>query len=286
MRRDTMRSSPRATRQDRPESCHATGVPKRVVDVEGFALEVIRRVTGARVEPYDDNSRPRMVDGVMLYPDGRSGAIEVTTIGDPVSFESQSALADMFGEGLRWDELEWAWVVYVPSGVSVRELHQRLRPTLSRCERMHIRDPDRLRDPPRWLQWFIDQGIGLAGFPESGRGGAVDVMPDLRDGGAVPTGATAVVGWVDVTLLADDRITRRLDKLLDHAADEHHLFVRTDPSAMKFPELYALTHADDVPECDPAVPDGLDGLWLAGRWNAPLVWRRGVGWLRADVLGP
>jgi hypothetical protein len=57
---------------------------------EKLAYEVVRRVLGADVEHVDDNRTRGHYDAVIHYPDGRTAALEVTTIGDLRGIELRS----------------------------------------------------------------------------------------------------------------------------------------------------------------------------------------------------
>jgi hypothetical protein len=48
---------------------------------EAFAFAVVGRVLAARIEPYDICGRQGAVDAMVHYPDGRTAALEVSSIG-------------------------------------------------------------------------------------------------------------------------------------------------------------------------------------------------------------
>lgn len=71
---------------------------------ERFAEEVLRRVLRIEVTGRDDGSSDRMVDALFDLPDGRSGALEVTTIGEREAFEREAIAAknDWHVDGAQW----------------------------------------------------------------------------------------------------------------------------------------------------------------------------------------
>lgn len=245
---------------------------------------MIGKELGVTVHPYDDGSRDGMVDGRYTHGDGRQGVVEVTTYGDPEAFRTESIIAKIFPE--KWVEpsLEWAWIVTIPIGVNPHEVKQRLLPTLQRCEREGIAAYYRLNWPPQWLTWFDERNIHLTGISTTNRSGAIDVMPDLSDGGAVPDTVEPLDAWIDAALLSDPVVVRHIDKLLVVPDVERHLYVRVDSSIMPFGALDLLAMRNDLtPSMPPAVPDGLTGLWFGTRWGLPLTWTRTTGWRRVSL---
>lgn len=83
---------------------------------EKYAFEAIRRAVGLVVTPYDDGSKPRMVDGIFDRDDGTSGAVEVTRIASPEVMQAEKL---MFGDEWRVDGATGGWWVNV-DGARVR----------------------------------------------------------------------------------------------------------------------------------------------------------------------
>src|SRR6478672_109062 len=61
---------------------------------ETMARQVVSESLGVRVEPYDCNSRPRMVDAIFAYPDGRRAALEITSDEHEAARQQAERLAD------------------------------------------------------------------------------------------------------------------------------------------------------------------------------------------------
>ena len=132
---------------------------------ELFAEEVLRRVLGIEVTQRDDGSCDRMVDALFEMPDGRQGALEVTTIGEREALELEAIAAKR-----EWhvDGARWAWMVHVGRGVLMRELEHHL-PTLIRlCERHGVTDPRRvpyrLHGQSTAFEW-LDTAVWAPGRP-------------------------------------------------------------------------------------------------------------------------
>jgi len=177
-------------------------------------------------------------------------------------------------------------MVHVPAGVHPGELERRLPAVLLRCEAEGIAGRYRHDPQPRWLDWFVEHDVSLTGVSETGRPGAVDVLPDLAMGGAVPNDAGPLIEWIEQVLIVDAVVQRRVTKLLAHPnVEERHLFVRVDESSMDFGPFDVLGFSDYVPDVVPELPADLDGLWLGARWGEPAYWHRPTGWRRASVLG-
>ena len=107
---------------------------------ERFGEEVLHRVLGIEVIGRDDNSTDRMVDALFRLPDGREGALEVTTIGDSAALEQES-LAAKKDWGVPGGA--WSWTVYVGAGVVIRDLMRHLPALVLSCEALGVTDPTR-----------------------------------------------------------------------------------------------------------------------------------------------
>lgn len=80
---------------------------------ERFAFALARQVLGATVEPYDIRGRQRAVDAMVHYSDGRSAALEVSSIGPEDEAPILQYLASR-GRCKRIAGLRRRWLVEVP----------------------------------------------------------------------------------------------------------------------------------------------------------------------------
>lgn len=250
---------------------------------ERFAEEVLRRVLGITVTAVDDNYSDRMVDALFFLPDGSEGALEVTTIGERSAMESEALAA----KGA-WavNGAQWAWMVYVEPSVSLRELAEHLSDLVLTCERLGVPSPERVgedaNDRPSF-RWLEGADLRLHGFPNSGRPGAIDVLPG-GGGGAVFDHLADLPGWLRNRLSEND-LKRKIEKLHGTGRNELHLFLRVHETAMPFSLYYPLAWGRTMPDQPLDPPGGLAGVWLAPAWRNPILWwSTASGWSRADCL--
>ncbi len=97
------------------------------------------------------------------------------------------------------------------------------------------------------------------------------------DGGGVDAGLASLRRELAIVLDVP-AVSRRVRKVVSAGADEAHLFLALDVTALPFPTFYGLAFEDALPSEPPAVPDGLTHLWLVPRYArrlllwAPKVW--------------
>lgn len=249
---------------------------------ERYAAEVLRRVLGVEVAHEDDGSSPGMVDALFEYPDGRLGALEVTTLGDRRAMEREALTAkrDWAVEGAAW-----AWMVHVGDGVDLRDLAKHLPVLIRECEEIGVTDPRQVRGARTQSvahTWLDGVDVRFHGYPTSRRHGAVDVLP-AGSGGAVFEGLDGLPAWLEARLEEAD-LQRKLEKLRRTGREELHLFLRVHDTALPFSLYYPLAWGEAVPDgLDP--PADLTGLWLAPAWRNPILsWRSDIGWSRADCF--
>ncbi len=255
----------------------------RVRIEERFAEEVLRRVLGVEVTGRDDGSAARMADVLFKLPDGRLGALEVTTIGerDALEREAIAAKMDWHVTGARW-----AWMIHVGNGVAMRDLKRHLTDLVLTSERSGATDPHLVPYEEQQVDafhWFAENDVSMHGIPESRRRGAIDVLPD-GGGGAVYEHLEELPGWVSGRLREPD-LHDNVEKLKATGRSELHLFLRIHDSAMPFSLYDPLAWSEYVPASALEAPPGLTGLWLAPAWRNPILWWSAThGWARADCL--
>lgn len=250
---------------------------------ERFAEELLRRVLRVRVTARDDNSLPRMVDALFDLPDGRLGALEVTTIGDEATFEQErlAAKRDWYVEGANW-----AWVVNANGPMSMQTLGEHLPAIVLACERQGVTDPAAVAPEAQHLpafQWLCSTNASLVGLPGSSHPGKVWVLPD-GGGGFVSDHLDGLPDWLERRLEEPD-LGRKLEKLRATGREEQHLFLRVHDSAMPYDLYDPLAFQTCVPSAPLDPPAELTGLWLVPGWKNPVLWwGAATGWRREDVL--
>jgi hypothetical protein len=250
---------------------------------ERFAFQVLRRVLGARVEVYDDNSRPGMVDGLFWLPDGAPGAIEVTTLGSEDALEVEGLLT---GREWRVAGARWAWHGWIPPGASVRQFETHLPVVVIACERENVIAPDALGvvhgEERNAKDWFISNSVRLHGFPETSNPGAIWVIPDGGGGGAVDYQLAALPPWLSAQF-EQPLLAEHVEKLSATQLPEQHLFLRLHDSALPEALMVSLSFYESIPVVPPVVPANLTSVWLAPRWKMPILrWQSRAGWTRED----
>lgn len=245
---------------------------------------MLRRVLGIEVTERDDGSAPRMEDVLFRLPDGRTGALEVTTIGDQAAIEGESIAG-------KWswhvDGAKWTWMVHVGPGVQMLALKRHLATLLLACERHGVNDPRLLPYDPRRddaaNKWFESSDVSMHGFATTRRPGAIDVLPS-GGGGAAFDHLDGLPSWLADRLRAPDLLAN-VEKLRASARDELRLFLRVHDTGIPFSLYDPLAFSSVVPTSPLDVPQGLSGVWLAPAWRNPILWWGArTGWRRADCL--
>lgn len=264
-------------------SWESMDVPTRRRSEERFAEEVLRRVLNIEVIQRDDGSSPRMADALFRLPDGRDGALEVTTLGEREALEREAIAAktDWYVEGSTW-----AWMVHVGRGVVMRDLERHLPTLIRTCESRGADDPRRVPyeyRQPEAFEWLDESDVSIHGFSKTNRPGVIDVLPD-GGGGAVHEDLDALPLWLAERLRRPD-LDENVQKLRATGRDDLHLFLRVHDTAMPFSLYHPLAWSDCAPSEPLDAPAGLTGLWLAPAWKNPILWwSLAGGWARADCL--
>lgn len=233
-----------------------------------------------------------MVDGLVYRSDGSIAALEITTIADEASMQSEAMLARA---GNQWDidGLAWVWSVHLAGTVQHRQLKPQLAELLHLLESQniwHSHDP-RLWYPPVFdefsddvRRWITTNQLEVVGHPTLPNQGHVWVLP-LGFGGAVP-GIDVVPGWLSDELKTDT-LQENIDKLVDSGQTETHLFLWVLNHGMPTEVFLGLTSNSDVPTTPLVMPDGLSWVWVGHSTTSPaLVYSQEHNWLRGAITPP
>lgn len=99
---------------------------------EAACFEVFRRVTGFRVTPNDHSGRQGAVDGVLVYPDGRIAAIEITSVAEDGRQQLENLLAaDEFTWTCRGT---WRWIVSIADPAELPHARRVMQKVVGACE--------------------------------------------------------------------------------------------------------------------------------------------------------
>ena len=250
---------------------------------EQFAFAAVGSVLPVTVEPYDRCGRQRAVDAILHYPDGRTAALEVSSIGP----DDEAAIVNYLGNRGHCKSiagLTRRWLVQIP-----RDFH-----------------PADMRKIDRVLPWCEARGakhLGeLAGYrPE---------VDDLLHQGVLANAVTNASGRIDpagsrvyfvlpamggfsgcrlaslseelAPILRTTQVQSKTSKLAESGLEERHLFLIVRPSAFSWPVYEGLAFGGPLPTVAPLLPDGLSQVWLLTGLQAGGVVRgvSGRGWYR------
>jgi hypothetical protein len=224
------------------------------------------------------------VDVTLAYPDGRTGALGVTSHAEKGAQQRDALLAR---EEYQWPNPgQWTWSIRLGPGVPIKELRLRYQGIITLCEQAGVKDPELLPWQLRWadpdLRWQIDQEVTMRGTHTS-RPGEVWVHPEglasFVDEHLVGLPA-AVEELVQVPVIA-----RHIQKLLVHDADEHHLFIIIGhgglPASLYLP---LMREVGALPPAVPALPSGLSHLWPSTGYGPSLLCCSRGGWFDHRVF--
>jgi hypothetical protein len=246
---------------------------------------------GCSVKQHDDGSRPSMYDLEIVYPDGVTGAVEVT------------AAADAPRTGL-WQEvrkrslirlepgLVGGWLVRILASAQARELEKHLPGLLQDLEQEgrkviwgNLASADALSARAGRLR------VVEALQSPTDRLGSIYVMPpegsaDQIGGYSPPTG-DPLAEWLG-KWLADPKRADNVYKLVSADVDERHIFVVV-PGFTSVPfavnDLLVAPSAP-LPTIPPGLPAGITHVWAMSTWDSGdgFRWSPGRGWTRFDKV--
>ena len=250
-------------------------------EMEAAAGRLVAEILGGRAEPRDvPGAPPATVDFDIALPNGSVLALEVTTAADP---DTVAEIAAAFGREWRFSELRNDWMIGIGADrggepAPIRKLMAEMLPLLVLLESLgqteiEVRYSPRFRARPAQTPKALhearikmfDLGVRQArtwGTPAPGE--SAQILPTISGG------TTSNPGKLNrlVSQCADRKVT----KLLAASADERHLFIWIDTSHADA----ELAFATLPPPESPALPHGIDVVWLAGPtgWpNKVRVWR-------------
>lgn len=256
-----------------------------------MARAVVAEVTGATVVRTDTHdSPPGTVDGWLTYPDGRGGALEVSTLTTSDEFELEGRIRRRGGQLPAPGN--WKWVISLRDHRELARIESIYWKAIVLCEEHRVQTPDRLPfdvidadDDLTWLWSESTTGFFGVMVPEGARD--TSRTTDLSTGVMVSSWEDAALSLADTITgaLAVDPLAKRVTKLLRADADERHLFLRVTASGISESNFYnLLQHAIWPDESrpilgDPVAPEGISHLWLLTGWGQKVTrWTRGKGW--------
>lgn len=253
---------------------------------EEKAAAIVARILGADVRSLEEPGKPSSpIDAEIVYPNGRTAALEFTSVEDRSRHWLRGRLARLAGPRPAPGKLMWTIRPH-----SVDEIERLLRIhewVILLCEQYGVDHPQRLpfevieADADlRWLAW--DGPIyRMVGHPEDPE---VWWMPPNLWATWGDEGEEIAKGVAEA--LVAEPCAGHLDKLLKDPREERHLFLLVGEAGLGSAASFSLIEPKSVPTVDPAMPEGVDHLWLAPGWGTTVtVWSRGRGWRNERVGG-
>ncbi len=227
---------------------------------EKYAFNVVGRVLGVEVEPFDIEGRQGAVDALLHYLDGRCAALEVSSIGPQ---DEARILNFLDSNGIRRDivGLTQLWSVYLPKTFRPRDLPS-IDAALLECERSGFGSlsqglfDEKLRD---LLILGVSADVITMPQPVADPRAYVQVR---GVGGGGGEGIQPLPGELAEHLRAPG-MRENIEKLAASGFAERHLFLMVRPSAFSFPVYDELSSDGTLPAEPPQLPEGLSEVWLA-----------------------
>jgi hypothetical protein len=250
---------------------------------EVMAFKIVSNALGIEVVPYDDNSKPRMVDG-LIPPDG---ALEI--IGDHDSdFNALWSKLDKSGHTIVILGLEHGWHIRIEHTVNVNKLIRTLPGFLLDLEARGITST--MKIPEQSSGHVFDQmqalGVVTARQDPNMPKGKLQFWPEGWSG-ASGLGDSVLSEWV-TTVLAEQRDVA--PKLRDHpGVTQRHAFIWATIGSSYALQSYL---EDDGPLPDsltaPELPEGISHVWVAGSMSSQgvVAWFPDRGWWRTPWRWP
>ena len=263
-------------------------------DEEAWARDCIREaLPGCTVTQHDDGSEPSMYDLTITYPDGHSGAVEVT---GAVDGDALALWKLVSRRGQPWIErtLAGGWIVRVKPSARAKDLLRQLPDLLRNLE----------RDGRRVVvadQTSTDQASVVAaqlGIVRALQGstehqGSIYVMLPERSleqmGGYSPATGDPLARWL-TDWVSDSSRTDNLWKLGRSGAPERHLFILVsgfDSGSYAVSDLLIAPGAP-LPTMPPVLPAEITHVWAASTWDSGdgFRWSPDGAWERFGKIDP
>jgi hypothetical protein len=267
---------------------------RQLRDEERWAQACIQHaLPDCSVQQHDDGSKPGMYDLKIVYPDGSTGAVEVTTAADAerVALWREVRKRDLIRQE---PDLAGGWLVRVQRSARVRDLDRDLPPLLRELERdgrTVIRGVDSYAGSLEAKAARL--GVIEARQSATDRKGSIYVMPPEgaleQTGGFAPLTGDPLAVWLGDWTNHPNR-SDNVRKLRSAANVESHLFILVPGfTAAPFAVNDLLISPEaPIPIVPPALPAGVTDVWVMSTWDSGdgFRWSREKGWTRFAKLTP
>jgi hypothetical protein len=265
-----------------------TGLKKE----ERLACRVAERVTGARARAWGIpgvKGRDGAVDAFLDYPNGLTGAFEITRIASgPEALQLENLLGQ---DRFEWPlPGRWWWNVWISNVRDRPRLKECFEKVILLCEAAGVTCPERLGVTNNGhldddMLWLVEESsVSLQGYPdvpavEGDRVRKALVTP-AGDGGMVDDSLTGLNDALAATFSERGHLPNHVAKLVRTPADEKHLFLIVHETALRFGVTSALMFGTTVPEGPSWLPAGISHLWLAPEFSKRVLLGTSTGWVQ------
>ena len=250
---------------------------------ERFAFAVVGSVLPVTVEPFDRCGRQRAVDAILHHPDGRTAALEVSSIGP----DGEAAIVNYLGNRGHCKSLAGLnrrWLVQIPRDFHPADM-RKIDMVLPWCEARGAEHLSELAGERPEVDDLLHQGVRANAV--SNTAGRVDpagsrvyfALPAM--GGFSSRGLASLPDELAETMRTP-KIQSKISKLAASGLEERHLLLIVRPSAFSWPVFEGLAFDGPFPTGAPLLPDDLSQVWLLTGLQAGGVVRciSGRGWYR------
>ena len=213
-------------------------------------------------QPYDRDGRQMAVDALLHYPDGREGALEVSSIGP----EDEAAITNYLGsrdDGKSITGLTRRWLVDIPRTFHPADL-RKMGGLLRRCESHGAGDLRGLAGLDREVDHLLRRGLRAyaAGPIDPGHARAYFMASPI--GGFSGNGLESLPDELAVSL-STPKIQTKIRKLQASGCSDRHLLLIVRASAFSWPVFEGLAFDASLPGQVPVLPGGLQPSMAAHR---------------------
>ena len=256
-------------------------------DTERYGAYVIAKVLGASVIETDiPGAPPGTVDGEIQYSDGRTAAVEFTSVQPQERHHLSEKLKPM---QLSPAPGQLTWGIHPENVADLRRLLKVYRHIILETERYGRARPEELPfdvisgDPElRWIAW--DSRSTMGGVVSEHDPVVFWLNPSIATFIGDPP--AEIFTGVEEALNIEPCVSH-LSKLLRDTHAERHLFLGVGMGGLSDAASLVLMNGPKLPDRDPAMPKGVDHLWLGpGFGKSVTVWSKGPGWRNEWLSDP
>jgi hypothetical protein len=239
------------------------------------------------VRQLDIAGAPRgTVDAEIIYPDGRTAALEFTSVESKDVHHIRKRVSEYLPEPAPG---KLTWSIHPESVADLDRLRSIYQHVILTVEGHGVNRPDELPmqalladEDLKWIAW--ESKSAMAGYPSKSPPQVVWLNPIVSaiygsEGEEITAGVAQG--------LRVEPAKGHLEKLLRDPHDERHLYLNVGVTGLGTSAAFALMNPSTLPSADPDMPQGVDHLWLDSGWGpTATVWSRGQGWRNVSVRGP